>query len=929
MSIGTPAGQLIIENATVLTNNINVQDKIGVATNSPQYNLDVHGTANVGVLSALNIVGDGGLLSNIASNLQQITDNGNVTSNTVQFTNPTTAFVTDPSSSVGLKLDQLSNVVITSPPQADQLLMYDGSNWINDFNLHNFIKVYNDTGSTLYRGNTVYIVDSHNQNVANVALARSDSSTTMPAIGLIHEDVLDGQEGAVVAYGKVDGINTTGYTEGQTVYVSNTSAGNIMNTKPYGLNDKIQNVGICIKVHASNGVVFVTGVGRSNDIPNAPISSAPNYVYVNETNNDMKKITPENLLTKLQTLEQVVNTGNVVSNIIQVTGLTTTENVSIGGLTTNYFPIVGAGNFLEDSQIRKDNGSIIISGDTEITGNLFVTGNSYIVSSNNVIIEDRIIGIANNNPSHDLDTGIIIEHPGHNIGLIHHGDEDRFSMGYTQNTVTDDHVLQDPTTSNVFLLDVLGNVRAQNNMIVVHGSYYGDGTTLTGVATDSELQSNVTVLRGEISRANTITFSNATTGLTVSSNVVVDGNVTADYFVGDGSNLTGISGGIDATQTLALSNVTTGLTADSNVVVTGNVTAGSFIGDGSQLTGVATSLNNITEVDSNVGISNTNPQHTLAVGSNLWVEDAGSNVLTVLGNVAAVNMTLDSITLATGHALDYVTSIGNTTSNTVQFTNPSTGFVTTSNVGIANANPIHTLDVGSNLWVEDVGSNVLYVDGNVWSKNLTVGSNLYVEDTNSNVVTVEGNVSAHNLWLGSVEITPSYTLQQVTSVGNVTTSTVQFTNPNVGIVSTGGIVTHSGGFNRKTYAYSNVSVPTNFSNVGLTFASNVFYAKITAQLTHGNEEVSTLVFDAQGGTRDGTTSSLNIATGSGSLFGNTNTKPWSATIQKTPTKLILEPSAVGATNYGCDLFVEYMSSAPDGQLESISIGTDIVKTFIY
>jgi hypothetical protein len=33
MSIGTPAGQLIIENATVLTNNINVQDKIGVATN--------------------------------------------------------------------------------------------------------------------------------------------------------------------------------------------------------------------------------------------------------------------------------------------------------------------------------------------------------------------------------------------------------------------------------------------------------------------------------------------------------------------------------------------------------------------------------------------------------------------------------------------------------------------------------------------------------------------------------------------------------------------------------------------------------------------------------------------------------------------------------------------------------------------------------
>jgi hypothetical protein len=542
MSIGTPAGQLIIENATVLTNNINVQDKIGVATNSPQYNLDVHGTANVGVLSALNIVGDGGLLSNIASNLQeitkngnvtsntvqftntdvgivatgniqanyfvgdgsllsnvindtelasniailrdeidanveilrgeisrantisfsnvitgftvdsnivisgnvtagrflgdgglisniasnlqQITDNGNVTSNTVQFINPTTAFVTDPSSSVGLKLDQLSNVVITSPPQADQLLVYDGSNWINDFNLHNFIKVYNDTGSTLYRGNTVYIVNSHNQNVANVALARSDSNTTMPAIGLIHEDVLNGQEGSVVAYGKVDGINTTGYTEGQTVYVSNTSAGNIMNTKPYGLDDKIQNVGICIKVHANNGVVFVTGVGRSNDIPNAPISSAPNYVYVNETNNDMKKIEPENLLTKLQTLEQVVNTGNVVSNVIQVTGLTTTDNVSIGGnVSMAYSLTVGANDLFVDTatsnvgigtstptykldvdgDINLSTGSTLrINGTPAVFSNWTVSGSDIYRSSGN-------IGIGTTTPTEALDVNGVVK----------------------------------------------------------------------------------------------------------------------------------------------------------------------------------------------------------------------------------------------------------------------------------------------------------------------------------------------------------------------------------------------------------------------------------------------------------------------------------------------------------------------------------------
>ena len=241
----------------------------------------------------------------------------------------------------------MANVVITSP-QTDHLLVYDGTDWVNEYNIHNFIKVHNTTSSTLYKGNVVYIVDSFNNNVANVALAKSDSASTMPAIGLIHEDVLPGQEGSAVAYGKVQGIDTSGFTEGQTVYVSNTSAGNIMNTKPYGLTDQIQNVGVCIRVDQNNGVVFVTGVGRSNDIPNAPIVTDPNYVYVNDQNNDLKKIEPSNLLTQLQTLQQVTDTSNTTSNTVQLTnadvGLVATGNVE-----ANYF--VGDGIYMPRSDM--------------------------------------------------------------------------------------------------------------------------------------------------------------------------------------------------------------------------------------------------------------------------------------------------------------------------------------------------------------------------------------------------------------------------------------------------------------------------------------------------------------------------------------------------------------------------------------------------
>ena len=137
--------------------------------------------------------------------------------------------------------------------------------------------------------------------------------------------------------------------------------------------------------------------------------------------------------------------------------------------------------------------------------------------------------------------------------------------------------------------------------------------------------------------------------------------------------------------------------------------------------------------------------------------------------------------------------------------------------------------MGSNLWVEDTGSNVLYVNGNVHvagsqlstngnvgigntapDHNLSVGSNLYVEDTGSNVLVIDGNASINStLFLGAVEISPAYTLEEVTGQGNVTSNVIQFTNADVGLVATG-----------------NVSVPTNFANVAMTFASNVFHAKI-------------------------------------------------------------------------------------------------------
>ena len=469
--------------------------------------------SRVSVLEATDAVYAGlltGLRTDVddnASRISNLTFNdvvnvNNATSNTVQFTNPTTALTTDLISNVGIKVDQLHNVNLDGP-LTDQLLVYDGTDWVNDYPRHTYIQIRNDTTGTIDAGDAVYVKGTHNANILNVGLADSSDPTKMPSIGLSNQALLAGQQGTAVAYGKALNVATGTFIEGETVYVSNTVPGGLSNVKPFN-NDLIQNIGLVTKIHPTNGAVFVTGIGRANDVPNAQIvldEDAINYVYVNNVNNDFKKIEPSNLLTQLQTLEQVVNTGNTVSNTINVTGLVTTDNVEVGsnisiaGLTPNKIPIIGAGNFLENSTIGRSNGTIVISSDVEILGNITVDGNSYTVESNNLVINDRIIGIANNNTSHELDVGIIMQHPGKNIALIHHGEsqgdsdphDHTFTIGYTQNTVTDNHIFDD---SNLITVEILGNLITQNNLTVTTGSYYGDGTTLTGVALSSDLTDN-------------------------------------------------------------------------------------------------------------------------------------------------------------------------------------------------------------------------------------------------------------------------------------------------------------------------------------------------------------------------------------------------------------------------------------------------------
>jgi hypothetical protein len=488
-------------------------NSIGIETKFPKANLHVVG--NVYVSSNLTVDEDtlhvdattnsvGIETKNPTSNLH-VVGNAYVTSNvttdgTLTLNHPTTALITDLTSNVEVKLNQLANVVIGEKALANEdMLVYDGSNWTNQLQNHTFLHAKAE--ETIDKGDAVYATGTIGNNTFSIRKAQANLSATMPALGLAYQDFALNDQGLIVTFGRADGINTDNFQTGETVYVSNVTAGALSNVKPYGSGDLIQNIGLVVKGHPSTGIVSVTGVGRSNDIPNAPIVADEgdiNYVYVNDNNNDLKKILPTNLLTQLQTLQQVTDTGNTTSNTIQFTDVTTGlvtvanvevgSNISVAGLidaVNKHVPMVGTDGFLEKSPIYFTPGGtyVVSAAEAEFLGNLTLSGNTTILNSESVTISDRIFGVAANNSVSGLDSGFMIEHQEGdpleyaNVALIYHADEHRFSIGYTQNTFTDNHILHYEDETHQMLIDLRGNVQIQNNVTI------GETLDVTGTVT--------------------------------------------------------------------------------------------------------------------------------------------------------------------------------------------------------------------------------------------------------------------------------------------------------------------------------------------------------------------------------------------------------------------------------------------------------------
>ncbi len=271
-------------------------------------------------------------------------------------------------------------------------------------------------------------------------------------------------------------------------------------------------------------------------------------------------------------------------------------------------------------------------------------------------------------------------------------------------------------------------------------------------------------------------------GAGIAGNVVAGGNISGNFFIGNGALLTGIS----ASSNYGDSNVTSflGSYGSNTIVTTGNISGGYFIGNGALLTGISASGSTY----SNTNVAAYLPTYTGNLGGTITT--AAQPNITSVGNLTVANITGNlsvgdinttgnivgtqpNVTLVSG-AVNYVfDNTGNVTGITNIFASGyyyanGTAFVGGGGTNYTNAN------------LANIGSNVIVTTGNITAGNL-IG--IHVGNAVGTTATYTGNVTAAN-----VTVTANVVAGNLVTAGtNGNISGVNIVNANTFVASGYGI----------------------------------------------------------------------------------------------------------------------------------------------
>lgn len=183
--------------------------------------------------------------------------------------------------------DAVPFTVTTAPAHSEGTVYYDSTDhslsyYVDEADVtmnigrEMWIRVRNNSGSTIANGKVVYLSGATGQ-TPTIALARADAEATSRVIGIATHDIENNSFGYVTTFGEVRGLDTSDFEDGDILYLSPTTAGEMTATAPTAPNRIIQVATVSHshvtlgKLHthpetdsvASGGIADSTATGRA------------------------------------------------------------------------------------------------------------------------------------------------------------------------------------------------------------------------------------------------------------------------------------------------------------------------------------------------------------------------------------------------------------------------------------------------------------------------------------------------------------------------------------------------------------------------------------------------------------------------------------------------------------------------------------------
>lgn len=229
-------------------------------------------------------------------------------------------------------------------------------------------QVKNTTGATLTKGTIVYISGGQgNLPLVSKAIATLENSSAL-TYGVVSADITNNNSGFVIVIGSLEGVDTSAYTAGTTLYLSGVTAGTWTSTKPVAPIHMVY-VGIVVRQHANQGAIEVK-------IQNGYELKELHDVQVqNPSNNNVLVYESSSSLWKDKSLGTIIGgtssqftkgDGSLDSN----TYLTTISGISAGGELSGNYPNPNLVNSAVTGKVLTGlsvTGSAIVSTDSMLT----------------------------------------------------------------------------------------------------------------------------------------------------------------------------------------------------------------------------------------------------------------------------------------------------------------------------------------------------------------------------------------------------------------------------------------------------------------------------------------------------------------------------------------------------------------------------------